>query len=170
MAKKVLMVLAPDGFRDEEYLEPRQALKESAEISVASTHKGELKGMLGGTATADTTLKDVKVEDFDAVVFVGGIGAKVYFSDSRALMIAKKAFEKGKIVAAICISPTILANAGVLEGKKATVFPDEGLVENLKSKGADYQKKDLVRDGKVITAFGPQAARQFGEEIKKALG
>ena len=105
------MILAPEGFRDEEYLEPKGILQGIAEIVTASSRTGDLKGMLGGTAAAEATLDEVKVEDFDAVVFVGGIGAKVYFSDSRALMIAKKAYEQGKIVAAICISPTILANA-----------------------------------------------------------
>ena len=169
MVKKVLMILAPDGFRDEEYVEPRGVLQETAEIVTASSRTGELKGMMGGEAVAEVALDEVNPGEFDAVVFVGGVGAKVYFSDTRALMIARKAFEDGKIVAAICISPTILANAGILKGKRATVFSDQGLIDNLKAKGAEYSQDSVVRDGRIITASGPPVARRFGEEIKKAL-
>ncbi len=167
---KVLMVIAPDNFRDEEYFETREVL-ESAGFSVATASKtlGAAKGMLGGTANPDIALSDADAGDYSAVVFVGGTGASIYFDDSEAKALAKDAFGKGKVVAAICIAPTILANAGVLEGRKATVYKDEGLIENLKAKGAEYTGEDVASDGKVITGSGPHAAKAFGKAIAEAL-
>jgi protease I len=71
------------------------------------------------------------------------------------------------ILAAICAAPSILANAGLLKGKTATSFPDEG--ENLKAKGANFTGQGLEIDGRIITADGPAHAKQFGEAIVKAL-
>jgi protease I len=75
--------------------------------------------------------------------------------------------KKEKIVGAICIAPVTLANAGILTGKKATVFESE--TKKLKDKGANCTRKNVERDGKTITANGPKAAKEFGETIAKAL-
>ncbi|MFQ5647901.1 MAG: DJ-1/PfpI family protein [Candidatus Aenigmatarchaeota archaeon] len=168
--KRVLMVIAPRNFRDEEYFDTKAVLSKKADIVTASTTTDQARGMLGGTVSPDTTLDEAKPEEYDAVVFVGGTGAKVYFGSSRAKAIAKEAFDAGKVVAAICIAPTVLANAGVLEGKNATVWNDPDLISNLEEKGAKFQKQPVVRDGNIVTGEGPHAAKAFGEEIARALG
>lgn len=69
---------------------------------------------------------------------------------------------------AICIAPAILAKAGVLKGKKATVWSslmDKSAVKILEKSGADYLPDSVVADGKVITATGPLAAKEFAEKI-----
>jgi protease I len=122
---------------------------------------------MGATAEIDKDISAVDVDEYDAVVFIGGQGASVYFDDSTALAIAKDAYEKGKVVGAICIAPSILANAGVLEGKKATCFNSES--SNLETQGAEYTGSDVEIDGNVITANGPAAARKFGAAVAEAL-
>ncbi|MCS7131535.1 MAG: DJ-1/PfpI family protein, partial [Hadesarchaea archaeon] len=92
-----------------------------------------------------------------------------YFNDERALSIAKDAAKKGKKVGAICIAPIILANAGVLEGKRATVWNGD-FVRMLKERGAKYTGKQVEVDGNIITANGPTAAKEFGRTIAKELG
>ena len=80
--------------------------------------------------------------------------------------------EKQKILAAICIAPAILAKAGVLEGKNATVWSsvlDKGPIKILEENGANYVEKDVVVDGNIITANGPQAASEFGRKIVEIL-
>lgn len=170
--KKILMVVAFEGFRDEEFEEPYKIFTEAgASVTVASWQTGEAKGMLGKTITINTTINDVNVDDFDAVVFVGGIGAKNYYDNEVALNIAKNAYEKGKIVAAICIAPGILAKAGILQGKKATIW-DSGngeFIALLKEGGATYTGANVERDGNVITANGPHAAEEFGKTIASIL-
>jgi len=84
------------------------------------------------TVKPDILIKDVNVKTFDAVVFVGGPGAEEYFHNPVALKIAQEAYKEGKVVGAICIAPRILAEAGILKGKKATVFHSQ--IEAIKSK------------------------------------
>lgn len=166
--KKALMIIAERDFRDEELLEPKAILEEKGvKVVMASTSLSEAKGTFGARAKPDILLSDAKVEDYDAVIFVGGGGAKQYWNDSLAHKISQEAAKQGKILSAICIAPVILANAGVLAGKKATVWSSE--IEKLKAKGAIYTGKPLQVEGKIITAEGPHAAKDLGKAIVKAL-
>jgi len=165
---KILMVLAPEDFRDEEYQKPRKVLEEmGAEVIVASKGVWEAKGMLGAKVKVDLDLSQVKIDDYLGVVFVGGIGASSYFNDENALNLARNFFEKGKIVGAICIAPSILANAGILSGKKATAFYSEE--KNLVKKGTIYTGQPVTVDGKIVTANGPSAAEEFGRKLGEVL-
>jgi len=167
--EKVLMIIAPENFRDEELLYTREELERAgAKVTVASAKTGAVKGLLGATVTPDIKLDQINVGDYDAIAFVGGPGASVYFNDKRALSIASEAFGKGKKTCAICIAPTILANAGVLKDKRATVWDGE-YVKKIESKGATYTGKPVEVDGNIITANGPGAAREFGRTIAKEL-
>lgn len=162
------MIIAPNNFRDEELLEPKKVLEGyGTKVTIASQGVSEAKGALGATVPVDKDISEVNVDNYDAVIFVGGQGSSVYFSNSRALEIAKESYSKGKITSAICIAPSILANAGILEGKRATVFSSES--SNLEEKGATYTDEDVTQDGKIITASGPQAAKEFGETIAREL-
>lgn len=165
---KVLMVVAPQNFRDEEYQKPRQVLEEAGfEIEVASKGVSEAVGMFGAKAKVNKDITQVNVDDYLGVVFVGGTGAATYFEDPNALALARNAFEKGKVVGAICIAPSILANTGILEGRKATAFSSEQ--ENLTLRGAKYTGEPVTVDGKIVTANGPQAAEEFGKKLVDAF-
>jgi len=167
--KKVVMILAPDKFRDEEYREPRRILEaRGCAVTVASSHKRPIRGMLGMAVTPDATLDEVAPREFDLVVFVGGSGAQAYFDDPRARAIAVETVEAQKPLGAICIAPTILANAGLLKGRSATVW--ESQAPALRAGGARYSGRPVERDGSIITADGPASAAAFGEELAKALG
>ncbi|MBN2067894.1 MAG: DJ-1/PfpI family protein [Candidatus Diapherotrites archaeon] len=166
--KRVLLIIAPSNFRDEELFHTKAELeKAGAATAIASRQAGTINGMLGGKAEAELALDSVNGEEYDAVIFIGGSGASTYFNDSAAQQIAKDAAAQGKVQAAICIAPSILANAGILKGKKATAFSSEA--ENLRDKGAIYTGEAVTVDGKIITANGPQAAKQFGQKIAEAL-
>ncbi len=166
--KKVLMVIAPGNFRDEELFHTQEELEKSgAKITIASKKIGGLKGVKGGTAQATLLLEDANPNDYDAVVYIGGGGASIYFGDAAALSLAKEMLAAGKVVAAICIAPSILANAGLLRGRNATCFPSEK--ENLEAKGAKYTGQSVTADGKIITADGPASAREFGKKIAELL-
>ncbi len=168
MAKKVLMVVAPVNFRDEECLEPKKTFESKGmNVTIASKGVKTAKGALGASLPVGIDLSEVDVSEYDAVVFVGGPGAAVYFNNSAAMKIARDAAAQGKVLAAICIAPSILANGGVLEGVNATSFPSEK--SNLEAKGANYTGADLTVDGNIITANGPAAAKKFGNAIVEAL-
>ncbi len=166
--KKIVFVVAPEVFRDEEYVEPKNILeKAGVNVTTASTVIGEIYGKIKIKAYSQMLVKDIRVEDFDGIFFVGGNGASVYFEDKIAHDIAKSFYDNGKIVGAICIAPVILANAGLLNGKNATVFPSGADI--LKQNGANYTGKDVEIDGKIITGNGPEAAKLFGETLLYSL-
>lgn len=165
---KVLFVIAHENFRDEEYEEPRRVLEdEGCEVTVASTSLDSARGKLGLTVRPDVLLSEVAVAGYDAVVFVGGSGAYEYFHDPIAHQLATDAHLSGRVLGAICVAVMILAYAGLLRGKEATVFESE--ISALEAQGAIYTGHGVTRSGNIVTANGPQSAYQFGLEILNAL-
>jgi protease I len=166
--KKVALIIASQQFRDEELHEPKQILETAgAKVVVVSSTLEESQGMLGMKVRPDLLVDSLRVADFDAVIFVGGVGAQEYWADSTAHAIAQTALDSGKVLGAICIAPVTLANAGVLSGKKATVWSSER--ERLEAGGAVYTGADVEVDGRLVTANGPGAARAFGKRIVTLL-
>lgn len=173
---KIVMIVAPEGYRDEELDVPKKHFEGNGhDVKVASTKRGTCTGAKGGTVEATLTLDEVKVDDYDAVIFVGGPGTPIIRKEAKAIDIARQAAEKGKVVAAICWACTTLAKAGVLEGKKATVWvgndSEYGMTTDkvMEKFGADFERKGVVVEGKFVTADGPAHAKQFAEEIEKML-
>lgn len=166
---RVLFIIAPQKFRDEEYFHPKEEL-EKAKVKVVTASKAHdiATGLLGAKVSPDIVLSSVKLVDYQAIAFIGGGGSMVYFNDPVALDLAKKFYNDGKVVGAICIAPAILANAGLLKGRKATA--SSSVAENLKAAGANYTGEPVTVDGRLITASGPSAAREFGKAIAKAIG
>ena len=166
--KKVVMIIAQDGFRDEEFLQPKEILERNGiEVKVASGSLQQATGMLGAKVRPDILVSDINIRDFDAIVFVGGVGASQYWDDPVAQKLAQDAISTNRIVAAICIAPVTLAKAGILNGKRATVFSSEA--GQLKAAGAKYTGRPVEKDGNIITASGPSAAGEFAEEVSRAL-
>lgn len=164
----IIMVIARDVFRDEELFVTRDYLEQKGHnIVLAGSEKKICSGKLGGTAMPDKALKDVSADDFDAIVFVGGSGAKEFFDNKLAHELALNMYDKGKLVSAICIAPVILSRAGLLKGKSATVFPD-GKDELIKG-GAKYTNDNVTCDGNIITADGPDSSKAFAVMIDKEL-
>ncbi|MBN1192091.1 MAG: DJ-1/PfpI family protein [Coriobacteriia bacterium] len=165
----VLMVIAPAVFRDEEYEHPKQVLEgRGATITTASRAPGECRGKLGMTAEATIGIADAAASDYDAVVFIGGGGAEVFFDDPDAHRLAQEAVAGGGVVGAICIAPSILARAGLLRDVRATAFQSQR--EDLISHGAVWTGAPVEVSGPIVTANGPDAARAFGWAIGDVLG
>jgi len=176
MAKKILMIVAPVNYRDEELEIPKAHFEKSNfNVIIASTKKGTCKGMLGGNAEATVSLNEIRVDDYDGIIFVGGSGTPLVRKEEKALEIAREGVAKGKLVGAICWAPTILAKAGVLKGKKATVWlgsdNEFGIVTDkvIEKFGGVYVDQPVVVDEKIVTADGPRSAKKFAEEIEKLL-
>ncbi|MBN2478434.1 DJ-1/PfpI family protein [Candidatus Micrarchaeota archaeon] len=167
---KVLFVIAPKNFRDEELMEPKKVLEgKGHKVVVASMGKNECTGMLGKKVKPDIDVKEAKAEDYDAVIIIGGSGAAGLAENKEVLKLVKKAKELGKVYGAICIAPMVLGKAGVAKGKKLTLFRSEEAVRMVKEGGAEIVEQDVVQDEKMITASGPKAAKKFGEAIDEML-
>ena len=171
--KKIAMIVAFKDFRDEEYFIPKEILEGAGvQIITASTSTGTALGVGGGEALVEEKISELKAQNFDGIIFVGGQGAYAFIDNADCHRIAQEAATNQKLLAAICIAPAILAKAGVLRGKRATVWSssfDKSAVKILQDNGAIYEDKDVVVDGNIITAYGPDAAGTFGERILEIL-
>src|SRR3989338_5156193 len=151
---KLLLIIAQNEYHDLEYSDTKKELEQAGfEIVTASTQAGKCKGKLGGTTTATISIGEINIEEYSAIIFIGGRGAIEYQNDPFAHMTAQEAITENKVVAAICIAPTILAKAGILEGKKATVWNKDGTGQKiLEENGAIFTGQAVTIDGKMITA------------------
>lgn len=168
---KVLFVLAKNNFRDPEFFVPKDILKKGGHtVKVASNAEPGTTavGAEGGKINIDFDIKNIDISGFDIVSFVGGPGCLANLDNEDSYKIAREAVKQGKILAAICISPVILAKAGVLNGIKATVWRsefDKKPIEILKKSGALFQEEPVVDSGNIITADGPRSASLFGKAL-----
>ena len=169
----VILVIAQEKFQDKEFMDTKEALQKNGfKCDVASKSLEVAKGSLGLEISPDINLEDalVGLEMYRAVVFIGGGGAVSYLDDDKAKGLAKMAFDKGLVLGAICIAPMILAKAGLLTGKKATVWDgDKEQSKYFDSNGIEYTGEEVTIDGNIVTANGPAAAKSFGEKIASLL-
>ena len=166
--KKAVFITAPEMFRDEEYYKPKKVLEDAGvQVVTASVKKGEITGRFGYKAVSDMTIDEIKPENFDAIIYIGGKGSAVFFENPAALKLANEFYDAKKTVASICSAGVTLANSGILKGKKATVFP--GDKDSLIKGEANYTGNPLEIDGNIITADGPEAAADFGNAILKTI-
>lgn len=170
---RAVLVIAFQGFQDFEYQATKEAL-ENLDIKTLtiSSKVGEAIGKFGQAVSIEKTFSDIEIERFGAVVFIGGPGSADYIEDDSAHQLARLAIEKDKVLGAICLAPAILARAGVLQNKKATIWSsplDRETIDILKNGRAEYIDQPVVVDGKIVTANGPMAAEDFGKEMGELL-
>jgi len=165
---KILMIIADKDFRDEEYLVPREVFEdEGIEVRVANASSKESEGSAGTKVMPDYNIGQAVVDDFDAIVFVGGVGAKIYKENEAVLQMVRDAYNLNKIIGAICIAPLILSRAGIIKGKNITVA--ESGIEKIKEEGAVYTGSEVEADGNIVTASGPSASEKFAKKIIELL-
>lgn len=165
----VLLLIAQEGYQDKELAGTRSGLEAAGfTITLCSKEAGACSGKLGGNEEATVAMRDVEVGDYDRIAVIGGPGAQSFKDDPEAVKLVQSFFNADKIVGAICIAPTLLAAAGLLDGKHATVWDSEGEQQTyLEEHGAEYTGDPVVIDGSIITANGPAAAEEFGSQLAK---
>jgi 4-methyl-5(b-hydroxyethyl)-thiazole monophosphate biosynthesis len=166
--KQALVFLA-EGFEEIETCTIIDVLRRcDVHVITAGLTPNPISGGHGVSIVADKSVNDVSSEDFDAVICPGGApGFQNLRSDNRVLNLVRTAFQKEKLVAAICGAPVVLSDAGVLVGKECTIYP--GMERELE-KGKGIPKKDsVVIDGNIITSRGPATAFQFALTLGEKL-
>lgn len=169
---RILSVVAEKGFRDEEFSVPFEVLKSAGhKVEVASTSMGVAEGKLGMRVKPDLSIDHADPDRYDAIVVAGGPGTPTYIWPNRDLQkVLVRVHEKGGVVAAICLAPAVLARAGLLRGRKATIFRTPDSVREMEKAGSLLQSDNVVVDGRIVTANGPDASRPFAEAIARLLG
>jgi len=135
-------------------------VRAGVKVTTAGLEAGPITASRGVVLVPQTTLEEALAADYDMVVLPGGMpGAEHLDNDPRIAELLRKMADSGKFTAAICAAPKVLANAGLLEGKRATSYP--GFVDKMNLPGVDYRQEPVVQDGKVITSRGPGTAMDF---------
>ncbi len=161
--KKVLLFLA-DGFEEVEAMTPVDYLRRAGiEVDMVSIGSGlEVRGAHGIQVLANKTIDQIEENEYDGLVIPGGMpGASNLRDDKRVTGMVKNFNDKGKLVGAICAGPIVLAEAGILEGKKVTSYP--GFENQLGH--SIYVEEKVVQDNNIITARGPALAVYFALKI-----
>lgn len=117
---------------------------------------------------ADALAEELDYAAFDAVILPGGLpGVDNLKADPTVRGVCVDYAAAGKVVAAICAAPTALAEFGVLNGRKATVYP--GMEAALEAAGAGYTGLPITIDGSIVTGEALGAAIPFALALARVL-
>ena len=167
---KVYVFLA-EGFEDVEALIPIDVLRRGGVdvVTVSISEFPLVTSAHGVNIEADIQFDQSDYADADLIMLPGGMpGASNLFEHEGVCKVVKNQFAAGKKVAAICAAPAVvLAQLGVLDGKKATCYP--GFEKALKEAGATYTGDLVTVDGNVTTGEGPAAAFPYAYELLAQL-
>lgn len=139
------------------------------EVVVAGLQPGTIKASRGTQLVPDTTLDAaLGYDDYDMIVLPGGMpGAQHLKEDRRIISLLQKMAQQGKYTAAICAAPTVLAETGLLDDKRATSYP--GFLDKMDVPGMTYVTDAVVMDGKILTSRGPGTAMDFALALIEVL-
>lgn len=137
------------------------------EVIVAGLHSGSIVASRGTVLLPDMTLEEALQDQYDMVALPGGVGANHLQNDNRILNLLRKMAEDGKFIAAICAAPKVLSKAGVLDGRRATWFPNSLTPGEMR--GVTQVDEIVVQDGNIITSRGPGTAMDFTLHLIKVL-
>jgi protease I len=159
-----LIFLPKKDFNEEEFtIVRKRLLKAGKQVFITSDDHSVCSGSKGIKVKSDTSFYNVNVNNFSSLILIGGAESRAYWKNESLHKIIKKFFEAKKVIAAICSSPIILAKAEILQNKKATCYSEDKM--ELINAGIDYQEKNVVVDGNVVTAENTQSALQFAEAV-----
>jgi protease I len=165
---KALIIAPQREFQDEELFQTKFAFESALmQITVASSRSGRIVGSLGAVAEASLGLGEIKIEDYDAVVLLGGAGAVPYASNAQVQKLVRQAVDEKKVLAASGTAALILASADVVKSARITGMPAHQQL--LALAGAIYTGAAVERDGPLITSTGPLVAPQFARTIVETL-
>ena len=169
--RTVVLIVASDGYQPVEYGQTKKVLEDGGMSVRTASDKPDMAVAGDKTTTkVDMTINNIMVNEIDGVFWIGGPGAMDHLDNATNYTLAKKVANADKLFGAICIAPRILAQAGVLTGKKATGWNDDNELENVfKQYGVIYEPKPVVVDGNIVTATGPSSAQAFGKAILDLL-
>lgn len=166
---KRVAILATDGFEQSELTEPRKALDEAgAKTVVIAPKSGAIKGWKnrnwGDDVEVDVPLERAQPDDYDALMLPGGVlNPDKLRTDPAAVRFVRAFFDSEKPVAAICHGPTMLIEADVLRGRRATSWPS--LKTDIRNAGAEWLDQEVVVDRFLVTSRKPDDIPAFNRKM-----
>ena len=168
MPGKVLFLVGEE-YEDIELLYPFYRVIEEGFTPVIAWKEARAKvtGKHGYTVVSDLSFREVRVEDYIALVIPGGRGPERIRNIPEVKEITRKFFEQRKPVAAICHGPQVLISAGVIRGRKGTSY--ESIKDDVIAAGGEYIDAPVVEDQNLISSRHPGDLPFFAASLVKAL-
>ncbi len=163
----MIYLLLGTGFEETEAVAPLDLLRRAgAQVQTVGLNGKTITGSHGIPVVADITIEELDFDAMEAIILPGGLGGVASIrSCPRALEAIRAAAGKGLVTAAICAGPTVLADLGLTEGKRAVCYPGcEDVMD-----GAIMLDSAAVVDGTLITGASAGCAIPFGLELVAAL-
>lgn len=161
----IALVIANQQFNYEEYAECRVLfILEEYKIITAGQQTRAAVSMDGQEVEVGTAIGSLTADEVNALIVIGGSGAPILYDDAALRALIQEVHAAGKPVGAICLAPVTLANASLLSGRDATVYPDETAIVTLTEAGANY-----IEDSDVVTANGPESVSEFAVAVRDLL-
>jgi protease I len=166
---KRVVIITAQNFQDEEVIYPYyRLLEEGYAVEVATPDKLAVYGKYGVPARVTMDTKDLKADEFDAVILPGGFEAPDRVRIRKeVLQFVREMNDKGKIIAAICHGPWICISAGIVKGKKLTAYIS--IADDVRNAGGKYVEENVVIDGNLITAPHYRNNGEFMRAVVQAL-
>lgn len=163
MKARVLCLLV-EGFEEIELVTPVDLLRRAGvEVVIAALHGTGAAGRSGIRIEADANLSEIHGSDFDLLLIPGGPGVGELRRDGRPAEFARRFAAAAKPVAAICAAPLVLADAGLLDGRRFTAH------QSVRETLARALDERVVIDGYLITSRGAGTALDFALALVSRL-
>jgi len=166
---KKVAILVSNGFEQVELTEPKRALEESGAVThIVSPEEGQVKGWnhteWGDSFEVDKALDAADVSQYDALLLPGGVmNPDNLRQNEKAVNFVKQFFSAGKPVAAICHAPSLLIEAGVVQGRRLTSYPS--IKTDLKNAGAQWVDEEVVTQNGLTTSRKPDDIPAFNRKM-----
>ncbi len=166
---KNIAIFIADYYEDLEFWYPYYRMKEAgADVCVIGPKVDTYHGKRGLKAKADQSIHAVKPDEFNALIIPGGYSPDHMRREPKMVELVRKMYDDGKLIAAICHGPWMLASAGILQGKRVTSF--FSIKDDLVNAGADWMDQEVVVDANIITSRNPGDLPVFARAVIDALG
>lgn len=166
---KKVAILVANGFEQVELTEPKRALEESGALThIISPEDGQVKGWnhteWGDSFTVDRALEQAQASQYDALLLPGGVmNPDNLRQNEQAVRFVKQVFAEGKPVAAICHAPSLLIEAGVVQGRRMTSYPS--IKTDLINAGAQWVDEAVVTQHGLTTSRKPDDIPAFNRKM-----
>lgn len=164
-----IAVFVEEGFEDLEFWVTVMRLREEgAQVTIVGSEANKtVRGKNALTAKSQVAAKDVKADDFDAVVVPGGWAPDKLRRDPAVTNLVREVYAQNKIVGLICHAGLVGISAGIVKGHRAT--GSLGIKDDLINAGAQWVEEPAFRDGNIVWGRVVADIPAFCRELVKAI-